>query len=700
MGTSSAMSTSNQYIKYKITINQNWQSVAENYSSVTVTVNFYRTNSGYSSYGNGTVYCKINGTTYTASVSTSQKITNSGIDLFSKTLNIYHNNDGTKTLTCSAWISHDVVSSSEQSYSQTLTTIPRTSSIASINGNTLGDPITVNINRASDAFLHRVFYKRTDGERFNVGNDVATSHTFTPSIDDCNLLPNSTSGTAEITVDTYYGSTYIGYNARNITVYVPSHIVPTIGDIYLTEAVSGIAEKFGGFVQWKSKINVSVNAWGAYSSSIRNYTSYINGGTYTSSSFTTGFLSGNGSCNTTVTDSRGRSVSKNVGYSTIEYYDPWLHTFSVSRCNEDGTANDSGNCAKIYARGGVAPVNNRNDQYYTVQYKKTTDTTYQTITLPHNDYYVDTTQIVTNIDTESEYEFILTIGDYFGALKVTRNISTAYTLVDYNASGRGIAFGKVSTKNAFEVDMQTNISSQILLGDNNNDENQVVFRNLAHNQGKTYENDGIYPHNTYICGGWGEDESALKIWDARNAYQPLYYIDGTKRLHYGDYGLYSPDGDGIFLDKWGNVNTQHAMGEGYWAVINNGVDYLKVRWEDKRLQGAIGDIHQLAGLYDNWNGTTGTITLYQDAANFTAVDIIGKTNDGDCISNRVFFPNGRKVTLTGVNGGTTFYFKNANITISGTTITFNRNWEMSATTGTTSCYSGDFIYITHVFGYK
>jgi hypothetical protein len=92
VGTSAAMSTSNSFVKYQITINQNSQNVPGNYSNITVSVNFCRTNSGYSTYGTGTCYCKINGSTYSASVTTSQKIKNSGITLFSKTLNIDHNN--------------------------------------------------------------------------------------------------------------------------------------------------------------------------------------------------------------------------------------------------------------------------------------------------------------------------------------------------------------------------------------------------------------------------------------------------------------------------------------------------------------------------------------------------------------------------------------------------------------------------------
>ena len=125
MATSSAFSTNNEYVKYTISITQNSQNVTNNTSNVTVSVRFYRTNTGYTTYGTGTVYCKINGVTYSASVTPDDKITSSGIVLFTKTLNISHNANGSKTLTASAWISHNVVTSSEQSYSQALTTIPR-----------------------------------------------------------------------------------------------------------------------------------------------------------------------------------------------------------------------------------------------------------------------------------------------------------------------------------------------------------------------------------------------------------------------------------------------------------------------------------------------------------------------------------------------------------------------------------------------
>lgn len=697
MGTSSEMSTSNQYIKYKITINQNWQSTSENYSNVTVTVNCYRTNTGYTSYGNGTVYCKIDGTTYTASVSTSQKITNSGIDLFSKTLNIYHNNDGTKTLTCSAWISHDVFSSGEQSYSQTLSTIPRASTISSISGNTLGSPITVNISRASSSFTHKVFYKRTDGQRFEVGSGVGTSHTFTPSINDSNLLPNATSGTAEITVDTYSGSTYIGYNAKNITVYVPSSVVPTIGDITLTESVSGIAEKFGGFVQWKSKIKASINASGSYSSTIKSYSSKINGATYTSNSFTTGYLNSGGDCAVTVKDSRGREASKTIGFSATAYWDPWIDNFSVSRCNADGTANDSGDCAKCVIKAGIAPVNDKNDKSFTIQYKKQSESSYQTVILSNDNYTLETTQIFTDIDTESEYEFVLNVSDYFTTSRLSRNISTAYTLMDFRNTGRGIAFGRVSTKDRFEVNMDILCDKWIRIGESTDETSAIVFKNLASVQGKTYESDGIYPHDTGILGGDGSNKASISVYDYKNGYSPLWYNDTDKKIYYGIEGLHSPESSGIYFDKWGNVSTKTTRTSGDWHVANNGTQLFTINWSDKRIIGYYGRVYQCKWLYNNPSGTTGTVTLNDSASNYDIIDIIFRTNDWEFSSTRVSNPNGRTAILTGVNGGSNFYFKNSSVYISGNTVKFNKQWEM-AVEGSINKYTGSFAYIVTVLG--
>lgn len=110
MATSKAFATSNARVKYTITIKQNSQSVSGNYSNVIVSVRFYRTNTWYTTYGTGTVYCKINGTTCSVGVTPTQKITSAGIVLFSKTLNINHNADFTSIAAKYLYIDNEKIS--------------------------------------------------------------------------------------------------------------------------------------------------------------------------------------------------------------------------------------------------------------------------------------------------------------------------------------------------------------------------------------------------------------------------------------------------------------------------------------------------------------------------------------------------------------------------------------------------------------
>lgn len=447
MATSGAMSTSNDRVKYKITVTQNSQNVNANTSNVTVSVRFYRTNTGYTTYGSGTVYCKINGTTYSASVSPSQKITNSGIVLFTKTLNIGHNADGTKTLTTSAWISLNTpLTSNEQSYSQALTTIPRattpTLSASSVN---LGSSVTINLPRASSSFTHTVTYKIGSASG-TIGTGLGTSVAWTPPLTLANQLPNSTSGTVTITVVTYNGSTKIGTKTINLTVKVPSSVVPTISSITLTEGVSGLAAKIGAFVQGQSKINVAVTAAGAYGSTISNYISKFGSSSFNGVSFTISNINTSGSVTltVTVTDSRGRKATSTQTITILPYQIPEISSFTGIRCNQDGTANEDGQYVKLSYSYEISPLNNKNDKTITIAYKQVGASSYTTLKTESN-YSADTTYVPSTVfSVDNSYDFKITVADYFKSVKYDLEITTAFTLTDFSSGGHGMAIGKVA----------------------------------------------------------------------------------------------------------------------------------------------------------------------------------------------------------------------------------------------------------------
>lgn len=157
MPTSSSFSTSNEYIKYNISVTESNVNTANNTSDISISVKFWRTNTGYETYGTGTVYVQVDGTQYTQAVTTSQKITSSGIVLFSKKLTIKHNDDGSKKVNIKAKISHSRFSSSWNGFDVTLTDIERTPSaptaftISAGFGNYvgLGDEVTLSWSGAS-----------------------------------------------------------------------------------------------------------------------------------------------------------------------------------------------------------------------------------------------------------------------------------------------------------------------------------------------------------------------------------------------------------------------------------------------------------------------------------------------------------------------------------------------------------------------
>lgn len=526
MATSSAMSTTNDKIKYKITITQNSQSVANNTSNVTVSVRVYRTNTGYTTYGTGTVYCTINGTQYTEGITSSDKITSSGIVVFTKTLNIAHSADGSKTLATSARITHDQFSSSNQSYSQKLTTIPRattpTLSASSVN---MGASITINMPRASSSFDHTLTYKFGSATG-TIGSDLGTSKAWTVPLSLASQVPNGTSGSCTITCKTYNGSTLIGTKTVSFTAKVPSSVVPSISALTVSEATTGLAAQFGAYIQNKSKLKVSITAAGSYSSTIKSYKTTIAGKSYTASSFTSGVLTSSGTVtiSTTVTDSRGRTATKSSTVSVLAYTAPKISTFSAQRANGLGSADDEGTMALARIKFAISALGNKNDKTYVVEYKpKSSDTWTQAAT--GSVYSYDSNMLLNiNLNTDASYDLRLSVEDSFGTTTAFSEVATAFTLLDFHSGGKGLAFGKVcETEDEIEFDMDANFYRNIQMGGwkKTNDEKNIYIQSTE---------DAENVHNCKLYGGSGTSPTSIGCWDSARNHGIWRYLSGTQNL--------------------------------------------------------------------------------------------------------------------------------------------------------------------------
>jgi hypothetical protein len=387
------------------------------------------------------------------------------------TVQVYHNADGSKTFSLSAKYNVNVTFSGiyygAQSLSDTgtLNNIPRASvptlSAGSVN---VGSNVTIYTNRASSSFTHTVKYD-FGNQTGTIGTGVGTSITWSVPKSLANAIPNATSGTGRIVLQTYSGSTLIGTQSVSFKALVPDTVEfrPSIASPSIVEAVSGIAEQFGAFIQKRSKLTISFTAAGIYGSSIASRVIY-NSATdqrFNGQSATTDALigSGNQSVTLTVTDSRGRQTSQIIPISVTAYTEPQITALVAQRTNDSGTVDDQGAYAQIDITASISALGNVNDKTFTLRYRKVGTTSWTEVDITPSTGYTLTgyQQVLSNMDVDSAYDIQLEVADFFGSVVRTATLPTAFTLMDFYQSGKGVAFGRVAAADGMHIGLAVNL---------------------------------------------------------------------------------------------------------------------------------------------------------------------------------------------------------------------------------------------------
>lgn len=357
-------------------------------------------------------------------------------------------------------------SSRDTTYNYSLTVSPAaTTPTLSASSVALGSSVTINTPRASSSFAHTLKYK-FGSSTGTIATGVATYRSWTPSLSLASQIPNAVSGSCTITCETYNGSTLIGTKTVNLTLTVPASVVPTISAVSIVEATSGLAEQFAAYVQNKSTLAVAITAAGAYSSTITKYETTIQGVKYTGASFTSQALTASGSVSvvTTVTDSRGRTTTNTETITVLTYFTPRINSMSAYRIDTSGNADDEGNRIAVTMDFEIAEVGARNNRTFTLQYRKSSDATFTTFSSGAASWTYSGTQTFTSspeISTDYAYVIRLIITDYFGSAQQDFDVPTAFVVMDFRSTGKGLAIGKVSEKDAFEVAMPTEFTDAV-----------------------------------------------------------------------------------------------------------------------------------------------------------------------------------------------------------------------------------------------
>lgn len=370
-------------------------------------------------------------------------------------ITVTHNADGSKSISASASFS----CSNTQYYSPrsgscsgtvNLTTIPRATTPL-INKPSLdcGDTITISGTSASSNFSHKV-YVAWNGITTYLGTiasgTTSPSFSYTIPTDWEKNLPNSTSGIATFTLETFSGSTSVGSKSVNATIKVRSGVVPSVGTISISDTNS-ICAGIGQIVQSQSALKFAISASGSQGSSISSISTRFNSADYIGSNFTTSTIYASGTINytTTVTDSRGRTASKSGSVTVVPYSRPSMTNISAKRANSSYVIDEaSGTYALLHFKVGFTSLSGKNVTSFYIQYRVSGTNSWTKINSWDNNYTLEQDYKAGNLftSTTATYEVAFGVKDKF-MNDYSWNIFTVtptYTLINFGKDGRSLTF--------------------------------------------------------------------------------------------------------------------------------------------------------------------------------------------------------------------------------------------------------------------
>lgn len=349
------------------------------------------------------------------------------------------------------------VTSWVQTANTALTTIARASSFTFSSYSNLGSAVNITIDRKSTSFTHIVQYSFAGSAAATVTSNAATSSTFTPPLSLASQIPNSTTGSLTVYVTTMNGSTQIGSTVtKSVNLGVPGSVVPTMGAPTATRIDNGVPSDWGVYVKGFSQVKIAMTSVaGSYGSTVTSYSivgpSLVgNESTYTSTAIQE---SGTLTYTCKITDSRGRTATKTVQIQVVDYSIPSMAVSAV-RCDSSGTEIADGTYLLVTANYSIASVSGKNS----VTSKSVICNGVLNTEFGDADPFV----LASNVSIGSAYVLTAKVTDALGkSAEASVTIPTSERIMNVRANKKGLAIGKFSEKDAFEVAWPTYFENDV-----------------------------------------------------------------------------------------------------------------------------------------------------------------------------------------------------------------------------------------------
>ena len=492
-------------------------------------------------YMAGPFKCVINGTTVYQSSERIKLYT--GTVVASGDFTIGHEWDGSKSFSAYAeGAIYTFAVNCSGSGNWALPTIPRTSqpSLNTWPNNSpdfnIGDTITVHMNRKSSSFTHTVVLM-FGSYRYTIGTGVKDNISLNTDRIATNLyeqIPNSVTGTGEITVTTYSGGTVIGTASCAIIAHVvdsnPDFLVSYRDQAPHTPDITGDNQVI---IRNQSDLRIEITgAEAKNSATLKSAYAVVNGNKY-SISLTS--ESGHISCGNvnssadltvpvTVTDSRGISTTKNIKVTVWDWAPP---TAIINVWRE---SNYYSNCF-INVNASYSSLQNLNTINIIFKWKKKSETSYTNA----QDIY-DNVETKFTADNQYDWDIEVDLSDKFATTTYTTSLHKGIPIFGVDVAKYSIGVNCLPKySNSFEVNGVC-ISGQVLYNSESGTAGTVTLSDSAENY--TYLEIFYRSSGDNACG-------SVKVFSPNGKLVHLGTIHYIADYDYAKYALVSVSGSMI-----------------------------------------------------------------------------------------------------------------------------------------------------------
>lgn len=326
-----------------------------------------------------------------------------------------------------------------------------------------GTAITAAITMNSTALSHQFTWRFGNASFTSTAAAGVTSHAVTIPAAWMNQIPNATSGTATVTMQTYAGSTLIGTTTASFTVTVPAGIVPTMGAF----SIAGQNQYSDLTLQNVSSAKATLaSAAGQYGATITKVQITGNGESAAAYSLTTGILktAGNNTFTAQVWDSRGRTASKTAVIFVTTYAPPRITSTTEFRCNSAGTAAREGTYASCACAWVISTLTGAKATL-TISYKRSSGT--WTPDVGYTGQPASNSKHVIGagaLDVRYGWTIVYTVTDGISTTTVNGRIASIDRFLHFRPGGLGLGIGTMC-----EADNRVQINADwgLYVGDKN-----------------------------------------------------------------------------------------------------------------------------------------------------------------------------------------------------------------------------------------